>query len=120
MAIAYDRVGDRYDEPVGDQLPIQRLDTIALFYVLFLSPFVEEVGEVGDDTGPGLEIVDGFGGQEAAGAGGRRRSDDMGGGEMARAFGGYQCPPDIGMGDAEVGEVVDDDKVGGIAHPQLA
>src|ERR1700735_3344090 len=104
MAIAYDRVGDRYDEPVGDQLSIQRLDTIALFYVLFLSPFVEEVGEVGDDTGPCPEIVVGCGGQEAAGAGGRRRRDEMGGGEMAGAFRGYQCPPDIGMGDAEIDE----------------
>jgi hypothetical protein len=67
VAVGRQRIGDRYNKPVGDQLAVERLDTIALFYILFLSPFVEGIGEVGDDMGPRLEIVDGLGGQEPAG-----------------------------------------------------
>jgi hypothetical protein len=61
MAIAGQCVGNGYDEPVGDELSVQCLDTVALLHVLFFPPFVEQISKVGDDMGPGLEIIDGLG-----------------------------------------------------------
>src|SRR6185312_14096750 len=61
-AVADGNVGDGQDEFVGDELAVEGFDTIALFEILLLAPFVERVGEIGGGVGFGVEIVDGGGG----------------------------------------------------------